>query len=222
MTQIASGALARFFAKTTDEHDFWYGGTKCLMWTASAGTRNGYGRFWDGERYCVAHRFAYEIRNGPIPDGLEIDHLCERVKCVNFLHLEAVEHHENMRRFNANRPAEQTCRHGHDWTSDNTYINSRGWRACRRCRSLAVAQAQAIRRKNRTRVAPDAAHAAVVKDVLSTQNLLRSKLTIEQVDEIRRDTRSSYAVGADYGVSHTTIQRIRRGESWAPWNPGRQ
>lgn len=39
-------------------------------------------------------------------------------------------------------------------------------------------------------------------------------LTSGAVAAIRRDPRSSRAVGAAYGVSHTTVQKIRRGEKW--------
>lgn len=56
---------------------------------------NSYGRF---SRYGLAHRFAYEFLVGPIPKGLEIDHLCRNKSCVNPDHLEAVTHRENIRR----------------------------------------------------------------------------------------------------------------------------
>ena len=45
-----------------------------------------------------AHRVAYELFVGPIPDGLELDHLCRRRNCINPDHLEAVTHAENIAR----------------------------------------------------------------------------------------------------------------------------
>lgn len=42
----------------------------------------------------------------------------------------------------------------------------------------------------------------------------RSPLTAEQVAAIRADPRSSRAIAADHGVSHTTVQKIRRNERW--------
>lgn len=51
-----------------------------------------------GGRFALAHRVAYEEQYGPIPDGMEIDHLCGNRDCVNPDHLEAVSHTENMRR----------------------------------------------------------------------------------------------------------------------------
>ena len=53
----------------------------------------------DGRKhtYC-AHKFAYITKIGPVPGGLELDHLCENKLCVNPRHLELVTHSENMLR----------------------------------------------------------------------------------------------------------------------------
>lgn len=54
-----------------------------------------YGAF---KRNILAHRYSYEFYKGPIPEGLELDHLCRNTLCVNPEHLEAVTHKENMHR----------------------------------------------------------------------------------------------------------------------------
>ena len=59
--------------------------TGCAVW--SGGRRGGYGRFWDGERGVVAHRFAWEYLVGPIPDDLQVLHHCDNPPCVNLVHL---------------------------------------------------------------------------------------------------------------------------------------
>lgn len=87
--------------RTLDDTTFWnhvdQDESGCWLWTAAT-TPTGYGqfRFHDGSR--AAHRLAYEQMVGPIPDGLELDHLCRVRNCVNPDHLEPVTHAENLRR----------------------------------------------------------------------------------------------------------------------------
>lgn len=72
----------------------------CWLWTASL-TGDGYGRISLGGKFGpmgLAHRVAYELLVGPIPEGLELDHLCRVRRCVNPEHLEPVTHAENVRR----------------------------------------------------------------------------------------------------------------------------
>jgi hypothetical protein len=62
-----------------------------------AGTSRLYGNFWDGTRYVYSHRFSYELANGPVPEGLELDHrhTCPKI-CVNPDHLRPATRKENM------------------------------------------------------------------------------------------------------------------------------
>lgn len=61
-------------------------------------TRLGYIRLWNGGNRILAHRAAFIKEYGPIPDGLEIDHLCHNRSCVNLLHLQLATHKQNSRR----------------------------------------------------------------------------------------------------------------------------
>lgn len=83
------------------------------------------------------HRRAYEELVGPIPDGLELDHVeawgCEIRHCVNPLHMEPVTHAENMRRGSKTNGNKTHCPAGHPYTEANTYLGGRGERNCRRC-----------------------------------------------------------------------------------------
>lgn len=70
----------------------------CWLWTGHL-DRYGYANFGLGKHRMVkVHRFAYELLVGPIPEGLEIDHLCRVRHCVNPAHMEPVTHAENMAR----------------------------------------------------------------------------------------------------------------------------
>lgn len=102
----------------------------CLIWQGY-GTRNGYGQFSLNGRNAMAHRVAYEIFVGPIPEGLQTDHLCRMRRCVNPAHLELVTQSENLRR--GTWPPKRHCRNGHVYTPETTGVSGRGYRRCLIC-----------------------------------------------------------------------------------------
>lgn len=110
---------------------------ECVVWTGCLDD-DGYGWFSvDGKR-MPAHRYAYERANGPIPEGLQLDHLCRTHPCVHVDHVEPVTQRENILRGESPyaRKARQTqCKNGHEFNPENTYRRADGTRVCRRCRS---------------------------------------------------------------------------------------
>ncbi len=108
----------------------------CWEWTGTRQT-NGYGAFGVDGQTLRAHRWAYEHFVGPIPVGLQIDHLCRNRACVNPDHLEPVTSGENTR-----RAMRTHCVNGHEFTPDNTYVPADGKRYCRECRRRRVREYQ--------------------------------------------------------------------------------
>ena len=115
----------------------------CWIWQGAKDSR-GYGSIGTGGRAgskVKAHRAAYEMVIGPIPEGSQLDHLCRVRACVNPSHLEPVTNRENSLR--GESPGARVirtgqCLKGHEMTEENTRRrNSRpgnlNGRSCREC-----------------------------------------------------------------------------------------
>lgn len=84
--------IERFTAKVAPRAD------GCWIWTAAVDKTTGYGKFHADGHTVNAHRFAYETFVGPVPAGLDLDHLCRVRSCVKPAHLEPVTRRENLMR----------------------------------------------------------------------------------------------------------------------------
>lgn len=137
----------RFWAKVNTN-----GPLGCWLWTGAVG-QAGHGIFVPvrGKR-IQAHRWLWEVTRGPIPEGMELDHICRVPACVRPAHLEAVTHRENCRRgispaaINARKTH---CQRGHEFTAENTYVTRTGSRCCRRCQAIYQQKLRAARRLQR-------------------------------------------------------------------------
>lgn len=108
-------------------------GNGCWEW-AGVIDSGGYGRVSHLNQQIGAHRAVYEMVNGSIPDGLEIDHLCHNPPCVRPDHLEAVTHAENIRR-SAIYKQQTHCTKGHPLCGDNLAPATKGRFRCRICKN---------------------------------------------------------------------------------------
>jgi len=87
-----------------------------------------------------AHRLAYERLKGPIPDGMQIDHLCRNRACFNPAHLEAVTQQVNIARGEAgiNNKQKIKCKQGHDLSGENVSVRTKPtgktFRVCLACK----------------------------------------------------------------------------------------
>lgn len=127
--------LDRFWSKVDRRGD-----DECWPWLSSS--TYGYGRFWLVDKRVMAHRIAYELLVGEIPDGLVIDHLCRNRGCINPRHMEPVTVRENTLRgvgITAACAARSACVNGHEWTPENTRIVADGTRRCRACARINTA-----------------------------------------------------------------------------------
>lgn len=96
--------------------------------------RDGYGRIGIGDKVYLAHRVAYAELVGPIPEGLDLDHLCRNRQCCNPEHLEPVTRQVNVDR--GLRALRRVCREGHDLTdpANVMVVNRTNRPAEQRCR----------------------------------------------------------------------------------------
>ena len=113
-----------------------YKGTLCWVAVGKGLNQDGYYRPKISGRLQMAHRLAYEVLIGPIPKGLELDHLCRNRACYNPWHLEPVTHKENVRRGTSHNGGKTHCPAGHEYNEENTHVGSAGRRECRVCKKL--------------------------------------------------------------------------------------
>lgn len=129
--------MARFTNKTTE----------CWLWLGAI-KESGYAQIKLAGRSPMVHRVSYELAKGPIPAGLQLDHLCRVRNCINPDHLEAVTAAENVRRgtsvpgVNARKIH---CKRGHQLSGLNLRIVKNG-RECKICSRAAVRQWEKINR----------------------------------------------------------------------------
>lgn len=105
-------------------------------WEFTGSKSNGYGKVQRGGVKMPTHQFTWTRLVGPIPDGLEVDHLCRNRPCCNPEHLEPVTHRENVLRGEspcAKNAKKTHCSKGHEYTPENIMKKYLPARQCLEC-----------------------------------------------------------------------------------------
>lgn len=124
--------ISRFWQKVSQTGNI----CECWIWTASL--NDGYGRPQINGKHVYAHKYSYEHVFGPVPEGLQLDHLCRDRACVNPYHLEPVTTQENTKRGDQRKfagcrqKAKTHCPSGHEYAGENLLVCG-GKRYCRAC-----------------------------------------------------------------------------------------
>lgn len=121
----------RFLAKT-ERHP-----SGCLLWIGAM-LPNGYGSFRFEGKSQSAHRVAFKLFVGQIPEGAQVNHHCDVKACVEPSHLyvgdQSANQQDAVRRKRHKESRKTHCKRDHEFTPANTYVRPNGRRTCRTCR----------------------------------------------------------------------------------------
>ncbi len=117
--RVVGAPLAERFWANVEKTDL------CWRWTAHLDRKTGYGRLLVDGGMVGAHRIAYQLLVGPIPEGLDLDHLCRNKACVNPDHLEPVTQQENIRRGKSAKVTWRRAREIRESSESNVAIATR-------------------------------------------------------------------------------------------------
>ena len=148
---------ARFWARVNTSG----GPNTCWPWTGARLNR-GYGQVYQPNHKLLAHRVAWELECGPIPDGMSVLHQCDNPPCCNPAHLflgtqadnisdrDQKGHHANSMKTN--------CLRGHPLSGDNLYVTPSGARQCRACQQVVWRRRNGERKRARKEAKDKANH----------------------------------------------------------------
>ena len=195
----------------------------CWHWNATRDPCN-YGRFRLEGRNEGAHRLAWVLANGPIPEGKHILHSCDHPWCVNPSHLWLGNHKENMADMasKGRRNPASGERHPDAKLSESQVVEIRhsrdSWRIlARRFGVGKSAIGEIINRTTWESIPDDGESEAIRRERASVPRprMAQRKLTEEAVRFIKQSPLGVTALSKLYGVATSTIGGVRSGKNWS-------
>lgn len=108
--------------------------TGCQLWVGAM-RRDGYGEVRVSGRTDLVHRFMWEEKCGPIPDGLVLDHICRNRRCCRIEHLRLVTRWENTIRNSVGTAAKNAAKTNCPKCGAAYFVQGNGGRRCRECKN---------------------------------------------------------------------------------------
>ena len=163
----------------------------CWLWVSAIS--RGYGAIYWERKSRIAHRVVYAIaRPDEDIDGLDLHHRCGVRECVNPDHIQPMPHKQNLeadgiieRLRNPNQHTNQThCKHGHEFTPENTYVRPNGARQCRQCKGEYRARNSVTTQR---RKAAEAGYVVMPSDELAhdIENMVGTNVSVEEQVALR-------------------------------------
>lgn len=175
---------------------------RCWHWMAALAVVGGYGQFKAKRKMHKAHRVAYILENGPIPDGMLICHKCDNTKCVNPSHLFAGTPLDNMR---------DMIQKGRGVPPELHWSRTHPEKLARGDRSWPRTHPEKLKRG-------DEHHSRKTPEVMPRgEKHWLAKMTAEKVRELRKkrsEGMSCKELGKLYGISDVSASQISRRYSW--------
>lgn len=212
MSAIGAGPMVRFLSKCIPHGD-------SMCWTWIGGRETGrYGRFNMNGASMNAQRAAYILFIGPIPRNAHICHTCDNRLCVNPKHLYAGSNETNVKdRVARGRTARGELAGNAKLTEQDIlsiYRDTRTRAAVARAYGVTPSVIERVASgKTWRHVADRAGHQCSSRNTSGVWNG-RAKLTPDSVRDIRASHASARDLAVKYGVSESSIFRVRRAESW--------
>jgi hypothetical protein len=196
--------------------------TGCWLWTAST-NKSGYGRLGVDGKVFLAHRLAYAVAHGAIPDGMHVCHRCDTPACINPDHLFIGTNADNMLdKLSKNRQSK-----GSDFSSTKLTeaqvaairLDKRPQWVIAQDYGISQSQVSLIHRNEEWRHL-DLTQAAYSNGRIDNGNRVKgtahplAKLDDEKVQRIRSSAKSIRALSEEYGVSEGLISRVIKRTAW--------